>query len=179
MKMLYTAFMLVWATEMPTYHFDLKTNWPQTGDLHLQKNTSKNLQHFSLTRRSRHHPPVLHSTNVPTATTQQVTQMTSQPWKLSSPCVWCHLSLQHSSQHMCCPSSSALMLHAIPSFSGLNLWGRTDTFFTVRVVKHWKWLSKEAVVSPPSLEIHKISLDKTSDNLMYLWSWPFFGLDDL
>lgn len=114
----------------------------------------------------RHHPPALYSTGVPTAITQQVTQMTSQPWEPSSSCLWCHLSLQHPDQNLCCPSSLAPRLHAIPSFSGLNRWGRTDTFFTVRVVKHWKWLSKEAVVSPPSLEIHKISLDKTSGNLI-------------
>lgn len=67
------------------------------------------------TQGPRHHPPVLHSTSVPTATTQQVTQMTSQPWEPSSPCLWCHLSLQHPTQHTCCPSS-ALMLCAIPFF---------------------------------------------------------------
>jgi len=58
------------------------------------------------------------------------------------------------------------MLGLIPSFPELNLWERTDTFFTVRVVKHWKWLPKKAVVLPPSLEIFIIRLDKTSGNLM-------------
>lgn len=138
MQLVYKTFTSAWAAEMPAYHFDLKMKWPPT-DLPLQKNTGKNYQHFSLTYGSRHNPPVLYSTSVPTATTQQVTQMTSQPWEPSSSCLWCHLSLQRPVQHTWCPSSSALRLHAIPSSSGMNLCGRAGTFFTVSVVEHWMW----------------------------------------
>jgi len=40
-----------------------------------------------------------------------------------------------------------------------------NKFFTMRVVKHWKWLPRE-VVDVPSLETFKVRLDRAQSNLI-------------
>lgn len=156
MQIVYTTFMSVWATEMPSYHFDLKMKWPPK-DLHLQKNTGKKYQHFSLTHGPRHHPPLLHSTSVPTATIQQVTQMTSQPWEPSS-CLRCHLSLQHPAQYTCLPlffgSKAILLLDWISgeeqTHSSQLEWWNTGSDCPKRLwCHHHLWRCKEIIWTRP------------------------------
>lgn len=125
MQIVYTTFMSVWATEMPSYHFDLKMKWPPT-DLHLQKSTDKKYQHFSLAHGPRYHPPVLHSTSVPTATTQQGTQMTSQPWEPPSSSLRCHLSVSPAS----CPA------HVLPLFFRSKASGSSFFYWTESLRKN-------------------------------------------